>query len=316
VIKRFHARQRRGSVRLNLPLPKAPFSGSSHLFPILAAGLFLAAGCGEKPEVLARVGSEAVTLKDFQQELDGRLPGQNEYLDTLPGRKELLELVIRRKIVLSEAKRAAFDRRPDIREKLAEMEEEFERQRRNARDRMLIGEFFRHLQDRDLKVTDEEIRKYWETETEARASHILLTDEAEAGDVLAQLQKGASFEALAKKHSEDVSTARQGGDLGYLMRGTLVPEFENALFGLKTGETSGVVASPYGHHILRKTAERPLSDKPFENLAEKIRAVLEKKKFQAWIDQTKPRYDIRVDDAALEKMELPRAGAPLGPKKS
>lgn len=72
-----------------------------------------------------------------------------------------------------------------------------------------------------------------------------------AEEVLAEVKKGEkSFEDLAKEYSED-DTATDGGDLGYFGKGTMVPEFENAAFALKVGETSDLILTEYGYHIIK-----------------------------------------------------------------
>jgi parvulin-like peptidyl-prolyl isomerase len=76
-----------------------------------------------------------------------------------------------------------------------------------------------------------------------------------AEDVLAQIQKGEkSFEDLAKEYSED-TTAEDGGDLSYFGKGTMVQEFETAAFSLRVGETSGLVLTEYGYHIIKVTEQ-------------------------------------------------------------
>lgn len=85
-----------------------------------------------------------------------------------------------------------------------------------------------------------------------RASHILLSSESEARDILNQLNQGASFEDLASKHSIDVSSGPKGGDLGMFGRGDFLPEFEQAAFQLNVGEVSGIVKSNLGYHIIKR----------------------------------------------------------------
>jgi parvulin-like peptidyl-prolyl isomerase len=67
-----------------------------------------------------------------------------------------------------------------------------------------------------------------------------------------QLDSGADFAALAKQHSDCPSSGR-GGDLGRFGRGQMVGEFENAAFGLDVGATSGVVETPFGYHLIKRT---------------------------------------------------------------
>jgi parvulin-like peptidyl-prolyl isomerase len=68
----------------------------------------------------------------------------------------------------------------------------------------------------------------------------------------AQLQDGADFAELARANSDCPSKAR-GGDLGRFGRGQMVGEFETTAFGLQVGEQSGVIETPFGYHIIRRT---------------------------------------------------------------
>src|SRR5688500_3449091 len=125
---------------------------------ILAFAVLCFAGCQKKDQgtVLARVGGgDAVTVSDFQREMEARPFARQEYLETLPGRKEMLELLVRRRVVMAEAERAGFADRADVKQKLADIENEVRRQREEARERVVVGEFFRHLQQNDLKVTEQ-----------------------------------------------------------------------------------------------------------------------------------------------------------------
>ena len=260
----------------------------------------LIAACGrEKGLVLARVDSAPVTAEEFARELAGA-PAGNSYLRTPAGKKELLELLIRRRMVLAEAERSPAAKKPATRAKLEELDAEFLRQKREARERFLVGEFLRYLREGPLKVTDDEVKTAWSSEKEARASHILVSDEAVAKSLRARLDKGEPFESLAKSYSED-PTGKNGGDLGYLMRGSLDLAFENALFGLKIGEVAGPVASPYGYHLIKKTGERPLSNRPLAEMEKSLRVLLENQKFQAWLVNARKRHAISIDTAALDK---------------
>jgi peptidyl-prolyl cis-trans isomerase D len=103
------------------------------------------------------------------------------------------------------------------------------------------------------------------TPEQIRASHILFKiegkSEAEvrtrAEGVLKQVKTGADFAALAKQHSEDEMTKAGGGDLNYFPRGQMVPEFEKAAFSMKPGETSDLVKSVHGFHIIRVMDHKP-----------------------------------------------------------
>lgn len=76
--------------------------------------------------------------------------------------------------------------------------------------------------------------------------------ESQIADIERQLQGGADFAALAREHS-DCGSAQAGGDLGSFGRGQMVKGFEDAAFALNVGDTSGVVETPFGYHIIRRT---------------------------------------------------------------
>ncbi len=81
--------------------------------------------------------------------------------------------------------------------------------------------------------------------------HILVETETEAQQVLEKLRAGEDFRVLAREHSGDAS-AQTGGDLGFFSPGDLNPAFEEAVLKLRVGETSGVVHTPLGYHIIRR----------------------------------------------------------------
>ncbi|MBV9812668.1 MAG: peptidylprolyl isomerase, partial [Acetobacteraceae bacterium] len=88
-------------------------------------------------------------------------------------------------------------------------------------------------------------------ETEVHARHILVADEAQAKDIIAQLKKGAKFEDLAKKYSTDPG-ASNGGDLGWFKQDEMVPEFSAAAFAMKPGQVSDApVHSQFGWHVIQ-----------------------------------------------------------------
>jgi foldase protein PrsA len=78
---------------------------------------------------------------------------------------------------------------------------------------------------------------------------------AKAEDVLKQVQAGGDFAELAKKYSQD-SSASNGGDLGFFGKGQMVTEFENAAFALQAGQTSAIVKTKYGYHIIKVTEKK------------------------------------------------------------
>jgi peptidyl-prolyl cis-trans isomerase D len=114
---------------------------------------------------------------------------------------------------------------------------------------------------------------------------------ANAQDLLKQLRGGADFADLAKKNSQDPGSAQNGGDLGFIVKGQTVPEFEKIAFTAKPKDISDVVTTQYGYHILQVLEKEPARVKPFEEakaaLAEELKKQGVNEKTQSLADQAR-----------------------------
>jgi parvulin-like peptidyl-prolyl isomerase len=77
--------------------------------------------------------------------------------------------------------------------------------------------------------------------------------------LLAKLNKGADFAALAKAESDDRGSAPAGGDLGYVPKGSMAANFEATAYALPDGKLSDVIQTEFGFHILRVDQRQPMS---------------------------------------------------------
>ncbi len=136
---------------------------------------------------------------------------------------------------------------------------------------------------RRATVSDQELRAYYNdhidlyrVQNRARVSHILFktigkTDaeveeiRKKAEEVLKKVKHGAKFEDLAKQYSED-TTKDKGGDLGWIVQGQTVPEFEQVAFNLPKGTISDLVKTPYGFHIIKVVDREAARTKSFEEV--------------------------------------------------
>jgi peptidyl-prolyl cis-trans isomerase D len=125
---------------------------------------------------------------------------------------------------------------------------------------------------------------------------------AKAQDLLKQLRGGADFADLAKKNSQDPGSAQNGGDLGFIVKGQTVPEFEKIAFTAKPKEISDVVTTQYGYHILQILEKEPARVKPFEEakaaLAEELKKQGVNEKTQALADQSRAELEKSPGSAA------------------
>ena len=141
------------------------------------------------------------------------------------------------------------------------------------------------ISDTDLKVRYQQDIQQYQVPNRVHAEHILFmtvgkpdaeVDEIKkkAEDVLKQVKKGAKFDELAKKYSEDPGSKDKGGDLGWLIQGQTVPEFEKSAFSLQPGAVSDLVKTQYGFHIIKILEKETAHTKPFDEVKESIRAPL------------------------------------------
>lgn len=135
-----------------------------------------------------------------------------------------------------------------------------------------------------LNISEDDLRKIYASSLDryrsgerVMARHILLMTqnksaddtkklEAKAADLLKQVKSGGDFAEIAKKNSDDPGSAPKGGDLGWVTKGQMVPNFEATAFSLKKGETSNVIKTEYGFHIVQVTDREDARVKPFDEV--------------------------------------------------
>ena len=155
----------------------------------------------------------------------------------------------------------------------------------------------------NVKVREREVRRYYKkytdnyvTPPEVKARHILLKLVPDAPEneqqekreqlnkLLAEIKAGSSFEELAKKHSED-GTSAEGGDLGWFKPGEMVPAFESAAFALEAGQVSEIVQSPFGLHLIKVEERKDEITKSLDEAREEITLILAESRAQKRLEE-------------------------------
>ena len=292
------------------------------MFRIAAVTIALAAlvGCqkqaGEAKKetksgpVLADVSGSTITVDDFKKEVENLPPYLKPMAETPEGKKEMLETMIIRELILQDAKKDGVDKSPAVTDKLEDLKK-----------RLVVEAYLKKKVDEQAKVTDEELQKFYDQNKdkfksgdEIKASHILMKDEKTAQEVLAKVKGGGNFEELAKKFSID-SAAVKGGDLGWFGKGSMIPEFEKAAFALKEGETSGIVKTKFGYHIIKVTGKRAAGTRTFADVKDQIKAAIlpskQQEVFQKLKDELKKSGKYSIKEDVLKGL----GGAPAGEAK-
>lgn len=287
-----------------------------------------------------RVNGENVDSAEVEQEIERLGPYYDQHVrDVNPdgGDEQLaewaLENVIERILLQQEAARdtepISADRIDAAYEQVKDDAEDADAEQVKAHiaRQMKLERLMQKISDAAGEPTDQQMRAFHKDNAEQftspeqiRASHIVkhidgMTDHETARkaieEIKAQLDKGASFEALAAEHSD---CPDQAGDLGYFPRGQMVQEFEDVVFDLPVGEVSDVFLTSFGYHIAKVQDRREVQVAPFEQVREHIRDELadrmQKEAMERFVDELKA--GAVIEDAPDAK---PRGKAKPKPKK-
>lgn len=289
-------------------------------------------------KVAAKVNTEIITLSAIKDRAELIRKKYSQSPVNIPEQellKEALNMIIEERLQLQEGKRLGFvvDEDSidaavnDISKKngLAEgqLQQMLEREgkslssyRDHIRDQILVSKISRFEIGNRVKVSDKDINQYYKvhqkefwTDGQVRVRHILFIAERgssktnrrsklnQAKNVLNKIRKGGDFAELAMEYSEDVS-ASDGGDVGFVVRGKMVPEFEEAVFNLKPGQVSDIVETEYGYHIIK--AEEIIAGKTLtlKDAKDRITQILTMEKhkqgYKDWMGELKKSAFIEV----------------------
>jgi peptidyl-prolyl cis-trans isomerase C len=236
--------------------------------------------------VLVKVGTEIITVDEFERELASLPEYTQKRMTTAEQKKKHLDKMIDEILLLQEAEKRKLDQDEEILGKV-------ERYRR----RLITERLYREVASERSQVGDEEIQAYYQTHKDRfrqkeriRARQILIllppnsgpekeqAAKKKAEEALARVEAGEDFAAVAKQYSEGPAASR-GGDLGYFSRGRMVPGFEEVAFSLKeVGETSDLVRTKFGFHIIELTGRQPAQELAMEDVKDRIVRQLESAK--------------------------------------
>ncbi|MEL6919444.1 MAG: peptidylprolyl isomerase [Pseudomonadota bacterium] len=262
----------------------------------VGASTAIAQEAAEAPDpnaVIATVAGKPITnrditfaLSDLQEQLGQVPPAQR--------RVAALMALIDIRMLAEKADTDGIDETPEFQQRLTFL-----------RDRALHNSLFNA--EVVEAVTDEEVRARYDAEIASRpaeneinARHILVETEEQARTVIADLDGGADFAELAAEKSTGPS-GPNGGDLGYFTRGRMVPEFEEAAFGLTVGEyTKDPVETQFGFHVIKVEDARPVQPPAFEQVAGQIQSGILREKYFELLQSLRATTTIDVTDPDLK----------------
>jgi len=247
-------------------------------------------------EVIATVNGAPVRYSDIElaeRDLRAQLDGVPDDVKF----EYLVGVVIDRKVLASASLAAGLENDPEVERQVA-----FYRERALA-DVYLTRQLEDAVSDADARAFYDQQISQIELQEEVRARHILVASEEEARAVVARLEAGEDFVAVAQDVSIGPSGA-DGGDLGYFTADRMVPEFSDAAFALEPGAISDPIQSEFGWHVIKVEDRRPQQLVTFEEVKESIKARLRQDKAAPYVEEARNAATIEYVGAGTTRPQI------------
>ncbi len=234
-------------------------------------------------ESYATVNGESITKDDITQVMGP----QASKFDTLGKdmKKRVIDTLIERKLLIQNASKSGLENSDVYKKKLETVKKE-----------LLLTIWMEDeakkieasIKDSDLKEFYKNNKANFKVPAQLKARHILVKSEDEAKAIIKELESAkdvnAKFIELAKSKSTGPS-GKSGGELGWFPLNRMVPEFSSAADKLKKGEfTKEPVKTQFGYHIILLEDRKPAGEKSFDEVKPQIKAILNRKKFNDFIE--------------------------------
>jgi peptidyl-prolyl cis-trans isomerase C len=246
--------------------------------------------------IVARVGGAELHFSDVEA-AQQNLPPQAQKLPLEQIYPMLLSRMVDGMLVAEAGRKDHLDQDPDVQRRLKLYE-----------DRLIQEAYLNRVvkgaetEDR-LKARYQTFMEQKAGHEEVHARHILVKTEAEAKSLIAELDKGADFAALAKKHSTDPGSA-SGGDLGYFGHSDMVKEFADAAFALPAGQyTKTPVKTEFGWHVIEVEDHRVSTPPSFEDARQEVSQLVARDAVDATLKEL--RGATQIETFGLDGKRLP-----------
>ncbi len=250
----------------------------------VACSLLLGGACDKSaspgagsPEVIATVNGRDIAKSAFEHHL-ADITRQSGREVPAEQRGQLLDQFLDMHLLAEAGEKAGIVKEQAVEDQIA-----------LARVKVMADAWARKYID-DHPVTDAELRPEYDAQVAAipreyHARHILVEDKPTADAVIKDLKGGADFAKLASEKSKD-SSAKNGGDLGWFSLDRMVKPFSDAVAKLQPGGTTDeAVESQFGWHVIKLEDSRAQSAPAFEEVKDRVEAILQNKRLQAYLDE-------------------------------
>ena len=273
------------------------------VFVTIISILFIVASCAKHEEqkgpYLAKVGKVKITQADIDREKKNLPPFAQKLFEGSEGKERFLNELVKKEMLYQEALRQGLDKDPAYIEKVADFKKI-----------TLISQLLENEIEEKAKVTEEDVKNYYDEHKEdfapfvqIRLSMIRVKTEDEAKKILDKLKKGEDFAQIARESSIDTNSAKVGGDLGFLSRNQISPEYEKVVARMMKGDVSDPVRTKQGFDIIKVTGKKTGTivafDKVKDLISQHLSGEKQKEVFDSYIESLKKTYPVEINKEAL-----------------
>ena len=205
-------------------------------------------------------------------------------------RAQIKDNLIKGEIVAQEAMKIGLDKNPEVVQQMDMIKQQL-------LVRAYVSDYVKKnaVKDETLKAEYDKVRAT-QGDKEVKVQHILVEDEKDAKDLIAQIKKGGSMDKLAKEKSKDAGSKDQNGKLEWAMPSNFVKPFSDAVLKLKKGEmTQEPVKTPYGYHIIKLDDTRTAKVPGFDEVKDKIRQSQQQEQITAMLEALRKKATVKEE---------------------
>lgn len=274
-----------------------------NLIKIISVASIVSTAYAAPTDVVAKVNGKDITRADLAA-AEKEVPPQ--LLEKAPDKKKLEQYLVNQLIVKELLKEAAYaagmDKKDNVKKELD-----------LAKDLVVMQAFV--VDQLKPKVNEQAFEKEYselkekfpKNKQETRIAHVLVKDDKKAQDAIRRLKAGEDFGKVAREISEDEDTKKEGGELGFFVEGSFVPEIESAIKDLKPGTfTQEPIKTNYGYHVIMVEERRIAKPPKFDDVKQQLASIVQQKAMNDLIEKLREKAKVEIllpDAGANEKKD-------------
>ncbi len=260
---------------------------------LLSMTLLGSSACANNDDIVATYSGGKVSvgqvMNQFEQMLDKQPETKGKKFTDLDKKLQeaLIKSYINMKLLRKEADNLGLTKTADFKNKLE-----------NAENVLVQQTLFEYktkdlMTDKAIETEYQNLKNSLKGQKEIQVSHILVDSESKAQEVKEQL-KNTSFEKLAEKYSKDEASKVKGGNIGYITKGRLVPEFEEKAFAMKKDEVSSPVKTNFGWHIIKVSDIRDIQVPAKNDIEQEIKGKIAQEAIMKYVETLEKNAKIEI----------------------